>query len=81
MRALGALDRAFNLEPSNVTVRAELQRIGREYNEWDRVAEIYLGAVDEFGPIENAVALHHDVARIRERWARSTRPRRCTARS
>ena len=47
-------------------MRAELQRIGREYNEWDRVAEIYLSAVDEFGPIENAVALHHEVARFRD---------------
>ena len=65
-RALAALDRAFNLEPANITVRAELQRIGREYNEWDRVADIYLGAVDEFGPIESAVALHLEVARFRD---------------
>ncbi|HET6148528.1 MAG TPA: tetratricopeptide repeat protein [Polyangia bacterium] len=65
-RALGALDRAFNLDPSDITVRAELQRIGREYNEWDRVSDIYLSAVDEFGPIENAVALHHEVARFRD---------------
>ena len=65
-RALGALDRAFNLDPANITVRAELQRIGREYNEWDRVSDIYLSAVDEFGPIENAVALHHEVARFRD---------------
>ena len=47
-------------------MRAELQRIGREYNEWDRVSDIYLCAVDEFGPIENAVALHHEVARFRD---------------
>ena len=31
------------------------------------MAAIYLGAIDEFGPIETAVALHHDVARLRER--------------
>ena len=65
-RALSALDRAFNLDPSNITVRAELQRIAREYNEWDHVSDIYLSAVDEFGPIENAVALHHEVARFRD---------------
>ena len=47
-------------------MRAELQRIGREYNQWDRVSDIYLSAVDEFGPIENAVALHHEVARFRD---------------
>ena len=65
-RALAALDRAFNLDPANITVRAELQRIGREYNEWDHVSDIYLSAVDEFGPIENAVALHVEVARFRD---------------
>jgi tetratricopeptide (TPR) repeat protein len=65
-RALSAFERAFNLDPANVTVRAELQRIGREHDAWDRIAEIYLGAVDEFGPIDNAVALHLDVARFRD---------------
>jgi tetratricopeptide (TPR) repeat protein len=65
-RALGALDRAFNLDPGNITVRGELQRIGREYNQWDHVSQIYLNAVDEFGPIENAVALHLEVARFRD---------------
>ena len=28
---------------------------------------IFLGSIDEFGPIETAVALHHDVAALRER--------------
>ena len=28
---------------------------------------IFLGAIDEFGPIDTAVALHHDAARLRER--------------
>jgi tetratricopeptide (TPR) repeat protein len=65
-RALSALERAFYLDSANVTVRAELQRIGREYNQWDRITEIYLGAVDEFGPVDTAVALHHEVARIRD---------------
>ena len=27
---------------------------------------IYLGGIDEFAPVETAVALHHDVARLRE---------------
>ena len=31
------------------------------------IVEIYLKAIDEFGPIDTAVALHHDAARLRER--------------
>ncbi len=45
----------------------ELERVGGQYDRWDRVVEIYLGAIDEFGPIDTAVALHHDAARLRER--------------
>jgi tetratricopeptide (TPR) repeat protein len=66
-RALGALERAFRLDTSDETVRAELERLGAAHDQWDRVAAIHLGAIDEFGAIEKAVALHHDVARIRER--------------
>jgi len=67
-RALGALERAFRLDPNDATVRAELDRIGGAYEgKWDRIAAIYLGAIDEFGAVERSVALHHDVARIRER--------------
>jgi tetratricopeptide (TPR) repeat protein len=66
-RALNALERAFRLDPKDETVRAELERIGAAHDRWDRVAAIYLGAIDEFGAIEKSVALHHDVARIRER--------------
>jgi tetratricopeptide (TPR) repeat protein len=66
-RALGALERAFRLDTTDETVRAELDRVGAAYDQWDRVAAIHLGAIDEFGAIEKAVALHHDVARIRER--------------
>jgi tetratricopeptide (TPR) repeat protein len=66
-RALDALERAFKLDISDVDVRAELERIGGEYDRWDRIAKIYLGAIDEFGPIETAVTLHHDAARLRER--------------
>jgi golgin subfamily B member 1 len=66
-RALEALDRAFRLDITDVEVRAELERIGEEYGKWERVAEIYLGAIDEFGPIETSVTLHHDAARVRER--------------
>jgi tetratricopeptide (TPR) repeat protein len=64
--ALDALERAFQLDTKDVEIRAELERIGGEYDRWDRVCEIYLGAIDEFGPVDNAVALHHDVARLRE---------------
>jgi tetratricopeptide (TPR) repeat protein len=66
-RALAALERAFRLDTSDESVRAELERVGAAYDQWDRVTAIHLGAIDEFGAIEKAVALHHDVARIRER--------------
>jgi golgin subfamily B member 1 len=66
-RALGALERAFRLDTTDATVRAELERMGAAHDAWDRVAAIHLGAIDEFGAVERAVALHHDVARIRER--------------
>ena len=66
-RALDALERAFRLDIKDEEIRAELERIGGQYDRWDRVVEIYLGAIDEFGPIDTAVALHHDVARLRER--------------
>jgi tetratricopeptide (TPR) repeat protein len=65
-RALDALERAFHLDTENAEIRAELERVGGEYDRWDRVCEIYLGAIDEFGPIDDAVALHHEVARLRE---------------
>jgi tetratricopeptide (TPR) repeat protein len=66
-RALEALERAFRLDITDVDVRAELERIGAEYGKWERVAQIYLGAIDEFGAIETSVTLHHDAARVRER--------------
>jgi tetratricopeptide (TPR) repeat protein len=66
-RALEALERAFRLDIDNADVRAELDRIGGEYDRWDRVVAIYLGAIDEFGAIETTVTLHHDAARLRER--------------
>ncbi|HEY7374956.1 MAG TPA: tetratricopeptide repeat protein [Polyangia bacterium] len=66
-RALGALERAFRLDIKDKEIRDELERIGGAYDRWDRVVEIYLGAIDEFGPIDTAVALHHDAARLRER--------------
>jgi tetratricopeptide (TPR) repeat protein len=66
-RALDALERAFRLDITDTEVRAELERIGEQYNRWDRIAQIYLGSIDEFGPIEAAVTLHHDAARLRER--------------
>ena len=66
-RALGALERAFRLDIKDGEIRDELERVGGQYDRWDRVVEIYLGAIDEFGPIDTAVALHHDAARLRER--------------
>ena len=66
-RALDALERAFRLDITDTEIRAELERIGEQYNRWERIAEIYLGSIDEFGPIEAAVTLHHDAALVRER--------------
>ncbi len=66
-RALDALERAFRLDISDVDVRNELERIGAEYDRWDRIVAIYLGAIDEFAPTETAVTLHHDAARLRDR--------------
>ena len=66
-RALDALERAFRLDITDTEIRAELERIGEQYNRWERIAEIYLGSIDEFGPIDAAVTLHHDAALVRER--------------
>jgi tetratricopeptide (TPR) repeat protein len=66
-RALRAVERAFRIDTDDAEVRAVLERMGEEHGKWDRISDIYLGAIDEFAPIETAVALHHDVARIRER--------------
>jgi tetratricopeptide (TPR) repeat protein len=66
-RALAALERAFRLDIKDAEVRTELERIGGQYDRWDRVVSIFLGAIDEFGPIDTAVSLHHDAARLRER--------------
>jgi tetratricopeptide (TPR) repeat protein len=66
-RALDALERAFRLDIGDVDVRGELERIGAEYDRWDRIVAIYLGAIDEFAPIETAVTLHHDAARLRDK--------------
>ncbi|HEX2660055.1 MAG TPA: tetratricopeptide repeat protein, partial [Polyangia bacterium] len=65
-RALGVLERAFRVDPTDATVRAELERIGSEHDKWDQVCDIYLGAVDEFAPAEQTVSIHYEVARLRE---------------
>jgi tetratricopeptide (TPR) repeat protein len=66
-RAMDALQRAFRLDIKDTEIRGELERFGGQYDRWDRVVAIYLGAIDEFGPIDTAVALHHDAARLREK--------------
>ncbi|HXJ23120.1 MAG TPA: tetratricopeptide repeat protein [Polyangia bacterium] len=66
-RALDALERAFKLDITDTDVRTEIERIGAAYDRWDRIVRIYLGAIDEFGPIDTAVMLHHDAARLREK--------------
>ncbi|HVZ75168.1 MAG TPA: tetratricopeptide repeat protein [Polyangia bacterium] len=67
-RALDAVERAFRLDTDDADVRAQLQRFGETYEgRWDRICEIYLGAIDEFGAVEKTVSLHHDAAKIREK--------------
>jgi len=66
-RALNTLERAFRLDIKEKEIRDELERFGGQYEKWDRVVEIFLGAIDEFGPIDTAVALHHEAAKLRER--------------
>ncbi|MES1206082.1 MAG: tetratricopeptide repeat protein [Pseudomonadota bacterium] len=65
-RALGALERAFRLDPEDKEVRRELERIAAEKDRWDQICDIYLAAIDEFAPAEHAVSIHHEVARFRE---------------
>lgn len=65
-KALGALARAFRLDPRDTSVRTELERIAKEHDRWDEVCTIYLGGIDEFAPIEQTVSVHHEVARFRE---------------
>ena len=38
-RALGALERAFRLDIKDPEVRAELERIGGQYDRWDRIVD------------------------------------------
>ena len=67
-RALDALERAFRLDIKDAEVRARAgTRRRRSTTAGIGSSAIYLGAIDEFGPIDTAVALHHDAARLRER--------------
>ena len=65
-RAVNTLERAFRLDPDDATTRRELDRLAKAHDLWDRLADIYLGAVDEFRDAPRSVRLHHDVARMRE---------------
>ncbi len=64
-RALEAMERAFQLEPGDEEARETMRRIAAEHDRWDDICGIYLRAVDTASR-EDAVALQHDVARIRE---------------
>ena len=65
-RTIAALERAFKIDPQDREVRAQLERIASEENRWDQICDLYLGAIDEFAPAEQAVSVHHEVARFRE---------------
>jgi tetratricopeptide (TPR) repeat protein len=64
-RSLDALERAFKLDTRDEIVRAELRRIAIEQNRWETVCAIFARAA-EAATREEAVALHHDVARFHE---------------
>ncbi|HEX3695474.1 MAG TPA: tetratricopeptide repeat protein [Polyangia bacterium] len=65
-RAVNTLERAFRLNSDDPVTRRELERLAKAHDLWDRLAAIYLGSVDEFSDAARSVALHHDVARMRE---------------
>src|SRR5205814_238265 len=66
-RALIALERAFHLDPGDAEVRATLRRLGATQGEdrWEEICAIYL-RVTELAPRDEALALQHELARIRE---------------
>lgn len=63
-RALGALERAFFLDPSDPDARAELRRMAEQVGRWSEVADIYLRAAERVGR-EDAMELQREVARLR----------------
>ncbi|MCG5055911.1 MAG: tetratricopeptide repeat protein [Myxococcales bacterium] len=66
-KAFEALERAFRLDPFHPDARRQLERLAEEQNAWDRVCDMFLGAVDSSMDTEEAVSIHHDVAAFRER--------------
>ena len=63
--ALATLERAFVLQTTDESVRAEMERLAREGDCWDHVCEIYLRAAEREGRAQ-AVALQLRVGQIRE---------------
>jgi tetratricopeptide (TPR) repeat protein len=63
--ALATLERAFILQTTDESVRAEMERLAREGDGWDHVCEIYLRAAERAARPE-AIALHLRVGQIRE---------------
>jgi len=66
-RALDALERAFVLNTGDETVCAEMERLARSENRWDKVCAIYLRAVER-GSRTDIVAFNLRVAKIREEF-------------
>ena len=81
-RALDALERAFRLDIKDAEVRAELERVGGQYDRWDRIVE-HLPRRHRRVRADR----HRGGAAPRRRHAcasasgRRTRPRSCTTRS
>ncbi len=63
--ALQTLERAFVLQTTDESVRAEMERLARQGDCWDHVCEIYLRAAERESR-QAAVALHLRVGQIRE---------------
>ncbi len=63
--ALATLERAFRLQTADPFVRAEMERLAAEGEQWDRVCDTYLRAAEQSSRTE-AVELHLHIGQLRE---------------
>ena len=75
-RALATLERAFRLDPGSETVRSDLRRIAGETGRWDEICAVLERAANT-APRDEAVALHHEVARLREELGQREKAEAC----
>jgi golgin subfamily B member 1 len=75
-KAITTLERAFRLDPGSEPVRVDLRRIASETSRWDQICAVFQKAADT-APREDAVALHHEVARFREELGQQDKAEAC----